>query len=84
MLASLDLMIKTDSLTRRVEIDSPSDLNTQNGINVTHNGMLLKWDITNNGMSIKMECHFKWNATFSGISHKIECRKKYLMGNISY
>ena len=67
MLASLDLMIKTDSLTRRVEIDCPSDLNTQNGINVTHNGMLLKmgyqWNVNQNGVSLQMECHFQWNFT---------------------
>ena len=50
-LASLGLMIETDSLTdsltRRLEIDSPSDSSDSSDL------------ITQNGMSLKMECHSK-------------------------
>ena len=31
--------------------------------NVTQNGMLLKWNFTQNEVSIKMECYSKWNVT---------------------
>ena len=32
------------------------------------------WNVTQNGMTLKMECHSKWNVTKNGISLKIECQ----------
>ena len=26
-----------------------------------------KWNVTQNGMSLEMECHLKWNVTQNGI-----------------
>ena len=39
----------------------------------------LKWNITQNGMSLKMECHFEmdchseWNITQDELSLKMDC-----------
>ena len=85
-LASLDLLIAhslTDSLTERLEIDSPippqfSSLRLRHQP-VTQNGMSLKmechskWNVTQNGMSLKMECHSKWNVTQNRMTLKMEC-----------
>ena len=35
--------------------------------------MSLNIDVTQNGMSLKMECHSKWNATQNGMPIKMEC-----------
>jgi len=45
--------------------------------NVTHDGMSLKWNVSQNlifnqnGMSVKKECHSKWNVT------QAECHLKW-------
>ena len=86
-LASLLLMIKTHSRTRRLEIDSPilpqfSSLRLRHQA-VTQNGMSLKmechskWNVTQNGKSLKMECYSKWNVTQNGMSLKMECHSKW-------
>ena len=63
-LASLDLMIVPDSQIYRLEIDSPSDSSDPSDL------------ITQNGMSLKTECHSKWNVTQNGMSFKMECHSK--------
>ena len=85
-LASLGLMMETHSLThsltRRLEIYSPSDSSDPSDL-ITQNGMSLKmechskWNVTQNGMSFKMECHSKWNVTQNGMSLKMECHTKW-------
>ena len=81
-LASLVLMIETDSLTHsltyRMEIDGTippqfSSLRLKHQP-VTQNGMSLKmecyskWNVIKNGISLKMEYHLKWKVTKHGIS----------------
>ena len=52
-----------------------------------------KWDVTQNGMSLKMECHSKvlslkmefhskWNVTKNGMSLKMECHSKWNVAQI--
>jgi hypothetical protein len=38
--------------------------------------MSLKWNVTQNGMELKLECHLKWNVTKNGMSLKAECHSK--------
>ena len=33
--------------------------------------------VTQNGMSLKMECHSKWNVTGNGKSLKMKCHSKW-------
>ena len=35
-------------------------------LNVTKNGMYLKWNVTQKGMSLKKECHSKLNIILQG------------------
>ena len=72
VLASLGLMIITDKLIHRLEIDSPSDSSDSSDL-ITQNGMSLKWNVTQNGKSLKMECHSKFNVTQNRVSLKMEC-----------
>ena len=37
----------------------------------------LKWNLTQNEMSLKMECHSKWGVTQNGMSLKMECHSKW-------
>ena len=66
----------TDSLTRRLEIDSLippqfSSLRLRHQ-SVTQMECHSKWNVTQKGMSLKMEYHSKWNVTQNGMSLKIE------------
>ena len=86
-LVSLGLMVVTDKLIYRLEIDSPSDSSeslrshhskwkvTENGLslkwNVTQQGWHSKWNVTQKRMSLKTECHSKWNVT------QMECYSKW-------
>ena len=47
--------------------------------NFTQNGMSLKMEchVTKNLISPKMECHSKMNVTQNGISLKMECHLKW-------
>ena len=36
----------------------------------------LKWNVTQNGMSLKIEYHSKWNVTKKDISLIMECHSK--------
>ena len=36
-----------------------------------------KWNVTQNGMSLKMKCHSKWNFTHNEMSLKMECHSKW-------
>ena len=36
-----------------------------------------KWNVTKNGMSLKMECHSKWNVTQNRMSLKMEYHSKW-------
>ena len=38
---------------------------------------LSKWNVTKNGISLKMELHSKWNVTQNGMSLKMGCRFKW-------
>ena len=66
------MMIDTDTLSRRMEIDSSILPHS----NVTQNEMSLKmeehskWNETQNRMSLKMDCHSKWNVTQNGMPLK--------------
>ena len=44
--------------------------------NVTQNGISLKMESQQNEMSIKMECHLKSNVTENGTMIKIQCNLK--------
>ena len=70
-LASLVLMIKTDSLID-TQIGNWQSLGLLRSIRSHH----LKWNITQNAISLKMECHSKWNVTQNGMSLKMECHSK--------
>ena len=67
-LAYIALMIKTDWLTDwftyRLEVDSPADSSDPSDL------------ITQNGMSLKIECHSKLNFTQNEMSLKMGCHKK--------
>ena len=41
--------------------------------------MSLKWKVTQNGVSIKIECHSKWNVTQNEMSLKTECHSKLIV-----
>ena len=36
-------------------------------------------DVTQNGMSLKMEYHSKWNVTYTEMSLKMECQNGMLL-----
>ena len=63
----------TDSLTRRLEIYSP--------IPPQFSSLRLrqqpKWNVTHDGMSLKMECHSIWNVNQNGMSLKMECHSNW-------
>ena len=62
-------MIVTDGLTYRMEIDGP--------IPPQFSSLRLRHQpVTQNGMTLQMECHSKWNVTQNGMSLKIECHSK--------
>ena len=46
-------------------------------VNVPQCVMSLKWYVTKNGISLKMEQHSKWNVTQNGMSLKMGCRLKW-------
>ena len=50
--------------------------------NLTHlNELTLKLNVTQNRMSLKMDCHSKWNVTQSGMSPSktvTDCLKKHI------
>ena len=71
-LASLNLLIAhslTHSLTQRMEIDSPIPPQFSS-LRLRHQS------VTQNGMSLKMECRSQWNLTQNGMSLKMECHSK--------
>ena len=39
--------------------------------------MSLKWNVTQNGLSLKMECHSKWIVIQTGKSLKMKCHSKW-------
>ena len=77
MLASLVLMINTDTLTHS-EIGNSQFYATSGLIQMSlkmecHS----KWNDTQNGMKLKMECNSKWIVTQNGLSLKMECHSKW-------
>ena len=36
-----------------------------------------KWNVAQNGVSLKMECHTKWNVTQNGMSLKMKCHSNW-------
>ena len=57
-------------LTERLEIDSPKPPQ------VSPLTLRLR-PVTQNGMSLKMECHLKWNLNQNGMSLKMESLPKW-------
>ena len=81
-LASLGLMIETDSLTdslthwlRDWKLTVPQIPKIPQ-ISSLKMECPSKWKVTQNGMSLKFECHSKWNVTENGMSLKIEYHSK--------
>ena len=46
-----------------LKMECDSKWNITKNWNVTQKGMTLKMECHSNGMSLKMECYFKWNIT---------------------
>ena len=44
---------------------------------LTHSLTQRQQSVTQNGMSLKMDCHSKWNVSQNGMSLKIECHSKW-------
>ena len=71
-LASLVLMFETHSQTYQMKIDGP--------IPPQFSSLKLRHQhVTQNGMSLKMECQSKWNVTQNVMSLRIEYQSKWIV-----